>query len=239
MVVRHYLPPSSSTRDSLLSLLDENKHRWRVLPPPPSPPISSKAKSSTSSPSQRSKHTVSKASSLAGSDRTLNKDKDMSQSSEHVITAPVASPPHELTPKLGKQSPRHQVVSGITLETSLGSGSLLGSQDTEAKREEPETSTSKEGDAMLTKELFPMGYCGVTKLESGWIDIACGPSISILIDYCSHNHDVKPGTSTPLTPNVLHIDVDAPVVLLRVFGCLGRDLLALKVFVEFNTIRLM
>ena len=235
MVVRRYLPLSSSTRDSILSLSAENKYRWRVLPHPPSPVPSKKAtksKSSTSSPSQRSKLTTSKGSSLAGSERTL--DKEANQSDEHVITAPAVSSSLEPTPKLGiKSSPRHQIVSGITVETSLGSESIPSQEvegHCEGEDEVGERTHANDGDEELREtELFPMGYCGVTKLENGWVDLACGPSISIAIDYSSHRHDVRPGTSTPLTPNVLHIDVEVPVVLLRVFGSLGRDLLALKV----------
>ena len=239
MVVRRYLPPSSSTRDSVLSLSAENKYRWRVLPRPSSPAPSKKAtksKSSTSSPSQRSKLTVSKGSSLAGSERTL--DKEGNQSDEHVITAPVVSSSSlEPTPKLDiKSSPRHQIVSGITVETSLGSGSIP-SQEVEGQGAGEDevgggTHASEVDEGLRETELYPMGYCGITKLDNGWIDLACGPSISIAIDYSSHSHDVSPGTSTPLTPNVLHIDVDAPVVLVRVFGCLGRDLLALKVILS-------
>ena len=73
-----------------------------------------------------------------------------------------------------------------------------------------------------------MGYRGVTKYKDGWLDFASGPSISIAIDYTSHAHNTEPGECTKLHPNVLNIDVDAPVVLFRVFGCLARDLLALK-----------
>ena len=230
MVVRRYLPPSSSTRDSILSLSSQNKYRWRVLPRPPSPaPLKkmAKSKSSTSSPSERSKLTISKDSSLGGSERTL--DKHMAPSDEHVITAPVVPSSLEPTPKLGtKSSPRHQIVSGITVETSLGSGSIV-SQEVEGQREDQEDGGERMSGKDEDTELFPMGYCGVTKRDNGWIDLACGPSISIVINYKSHNHDVKPGVSTPLTPNLLNIDIDAPVVLLRVFGCLGRDLLALKV----------
>ena len=187
--------------------------------------------SSSSSPSQRSKVTASKGSSLAGSQPTL--DKELTHSDEHVITAPGDPAPSSLepTPKLsGKPSPRHQIVSGITVDTSLGSGSLL-SHDMDAPREEEEEvrETACEEEQLADTQRFPMGYCGVTKLESGWIDLACGPSISIVIDYSSHSHDVKKGSSTPLVPNLLNIDIDSPVVLLRVFGFLGRDLLALKV----------
>ena len=249
IVVRHYLPPSSSTRDSILSLSSENKHRWRVLAPPISPPTKKKAspsKSKSSSPSQRSKVTVSKGSSLAGSERTL--DKEATQSSEHVITAPVLlSPSQEPTPKLGRgggagggatAGGRHQIVSAITVETSLGgSGSLLegqGSTEGEAGERggEEDNELLGEGAApggLQDNELFPMGYCSVTRRDIGWVDLACGPSISISINYSSHNHDVGRGDSTPLKPNLLNIDIDAPIVLLRVFGCLGRDLLGLKV----------
>ena len=97
----------------------------------------SPSKSKSSSPSQRSKVTVSKGSSLAGSERTLNKE--ATQLSEHIITAPVLlSPSQEPTPKLGRgggaeggatAGGRHQIVSAITVETSLGgSGSLLEGQ---------------------------------------------------------------------------------------------------------------
>ena len=245
IVVRRYLPPSSSTRDSILSLSSENKHRWRVLAPPTSPPTkkASPSKSKSSSPSQRSKLTVSKGSSLGGSERTLDKDKETNQLSEHVITAPVLlSPSQEPTPKLGGGATvggRHQIVSGITIETSLGgSGSLLegqGATEVEIGGGEDEETSGNEllGGAapggLQDNELFPMGYRGITKREGGWIDLACGPSISIAIDYHSHNHDVGRGHSTPLHPNLLNIDIDTPIVLLRVFGCLGRDLLALKV----------
>ena len=240
MVVRRYLPPSSSTRDSILSLSAENKYRWRVLPRPPSPAPSKKAtksKSSTSSPSQRSKLTTSKGSSLAGSERTL--DKEINQSDEHVITAPVVSSSLEPTPKLDiKSSPRHQILSGVTVETSIGSGSIPSQEvDGQGEGVDEVGEVAQVNEELLETELFPMGYCGVTKLDSGWIDLACGPSISIAIDYSSHSHDVRPGMSTPLTPNVLHIDVDVPVVLLRVFGSLGRDLLALKVITTMDRLK--
>ena len=74
-----------------------------------------------------------------------------------------------------------------------------------------------------------MGYRGETKYESGWLDIACGSSISININYHSHNHDPRTGKDMRQVPNVLNVDIDAPTVVLRVFGCLARDLLAVKV----------
>ena len=74
-----------------------------------------------------------------------------------------------------------------------------------------------------------MGSCDSTLYERGWLDIACGPSISIDVSYCGHHHHPGKGEHTPLLPNQLHVEIVAPVVLLRVFGCLARDLLALKV----------
>ena len=166
-----------------------------------------------------------------------------------MITAPVLlSPSQEPTPKLGRggggeatAGGRYKILSGITVETSLGgSGSLLEGQGSTEREMSEQGGGGEEDDdnerlrgsvpgGLQDNELFPMGYRGVTRRDSGWVDLACGPSISISIDYSSHNHDVGRGHSTPLKPNLLNIDVDAPVVLLRVFGCLGRDLLALKV----------
>ena len=77
-------------------------------------------------------------------------------------------------------------------------------------------------------ESIPMGYRGVTQYRDGWVDLASGPSITIAIDYTSHAHDTTPGQYTRLHPNIMHIDIEAPVVLIRVFGFLGRDLLALN-----------
>lgn len=71
---------------------------------------------------------------------------------------------------------------------------------------------------------FPMGYRRHTRSEDGWVDLACGPSISISILYLSRAHHPN-----DTLPNSLRVDVDSPKVLLRVFGFLARDLLALKV----------
>ena len=69
-----------------------------------------------------------------------------------------------------------------------------------------------------------MGYRGNTCLEDGWIDFACGPKISLAICYTSHKH--HPNTSLP---NTMNVDINAPTVLLRIFGFLMTDLLGLKV----------
>ena len=84
-----------------------------------------------------------------------------------------------------------------------------------------QTAETKEAE---NKEAFPMGYRGHTNLEDGWIDLACGPSISLNIGYVSRAHH----TDRAL-PNSLQVNINAPTVLLRVFGFLATDLLALKV----------
>ena len=61
-------------------------------------------------------------------------------------------------------------------------------------------------------------------MEDGWVDLACGPVISLVIQYTSRNH--HPDSEVPHT---LHVNLSAPCVLLRVFGFLATDLLGLKV----------
>ena len=75
-----------------------------------------------------------------------------------------------------------------------------------------------------SKEAFPMGYRGHTSLKDGWVDLACGPSISLNINYVSRAHHMDRAL-----PSSLQVDIGAPTVLLRVFGFLATDLLALKV----------
>jgi hypothetical protein len=86
-----------------------------------------------------------------------------------------------------------------------------------------------------SKEAFPMGYRGHTSLKDGWVDLACGPSISLNINYVSRAHHMDRAL-----PSSLQVDIGAPTVLLRVFGFLATDLLALKEnypgeYVEFST----
>ena len=81
-----------------------------------------------------------------------------------------------------------------------------------------------QGKEALNRETFPMGYRRHTAAEDGWVDMACGPSISITIGYVSRGHH-----SNPALPNTMQISITAPTVLLRVYGFLATDLLALKV----------
>lgn len=84
--------------------------------------------------------------------------------------------------------------------------------------------THPRAETLPDRETFPMGYRGHTAVEDGWVDLACGPSISLSIGYESRAHH-----SNPDLPNSMQIGIGAPTVLLRVFGFLATDLLALKV----------
>lgn len=208
IVVRHYSPPSCSTRESLFALSSSNKHRWRVLeckeepkqPKEDKQHPGDKCTTASSTPSVRSKLDISIL--------TLDSDKDKDKES------------------LGAATPKFGRTPGTKLLTGDGASAISTSHEEQLQQANvPDTQPEKPMD----HELFPMGYRGETKYESGWLDIACGPSISISITYYSHHHDDRPGKHVRQMPNVLNIDVDVPTVLLRVLGCLARDLLALKV----------
>ena len=80
-------------------------------------------------------------------------------------------------------------------------------------------------------ERFPMGTCNSTLPELGWLDLACGPRISIDIIYHGHDNDVSDVNKSDgkMIPNVLKATVDVPKVLFRVYGCIVRDLMGLRV----------
>ena len=209
MVVRRYVPPSCSTRESLFGLSSSNKHRFRVIEIPEDQRREEERQSTASSPSLRSRTAVSRSDSL---DFTLDSEKDRDRDSTTLLNPPPKSKP------------------AASFYIGVGSG---GSQE-DVSTAHPSESAGTADTHTVTKdspdnELFPMGYCGETKYESGWLDYACGPSISLLITYYSHNHDVQPSDYSKKKPNALHVDIDAPIVLFRVYGCFLRDLLALKV----------
>lgn len=135
----------------------------------------------------------------------------------HVITAPIIE---------GEASNRLDIV--VTADENNGVRETTASPQPMPASPGIQCEEGK-GELLVEKERFPMGSCETTLYESGWLDIACGPCITIDVDYTSHNHQPGPGEHTPLLPNVLCVDIDAPVVLVRVFGCLARDLLGLKV----------
>ena len=89
-------------------------------------------------------------------------------------------------------------------------------------------------------EFFPMGYRSETQYEEGWLDIGCGPDLTIKISYHGHSYDpayLPDHAHSPegseeekrLVPNEVSVEVEASSVLLRVFGSLVKDLVALKV----------
>ena len=85
-----------------------------------------------------------------------------------------------------------------------------------------------------SNEFFPMGYRMETMHESGWLDFGCGPDLMIEISYKGHNYDpshYEDGREEEkrLVPSEVHVNVEASSVLLRVFGSLAKDLLALRV----------
>lgn len=187
LVVRHYVPPSSTSRESVFALSAANRHRWRTMP-----------------------------TQGLGEEKPANADPSLVSvaspvNSDHLSTSPL---PHIIT------------------------APIIGSADTfpegPGPPPPPPVSASPVADEgeMVDKECFPMGSCETTLYERGWLDIGCGPDIAITVEYSSHQHDPSSGDHTPLLPNVLRVDIDAPVVLIRVFGCLARDLLGLKVSIS-------
>lgn len=225
LVVRHYAPPSSSSRESLFALSSANRYRWRVMKSTPPPPTEKKVKkedngfswtdlSRTSDPSRPGPTSLdSSCSDPPDKERVQLLGHSNVSSQQHIITAPIIVDPNSssLALELGEEGKESAHIHAV------------GVVDKE-----------EEGDVvpvprLVDKECFPMGSCDVTCYEGGWLDLACGPSITIDIEYCSHHHDPSSGEHTPLLPNLLRVDIDAPVALVRVFGCLARDLLGLKV----------
>lgn len=91
-----------------------------------------------------------------------------------------------------------------------------------------------------SNEFFPMGYRSETCYEDGWLDIACGPELLIEINYKGHNYDPTVFKDSVdgeerMVPNEVHINVEAPAVLVRVFGSLANDILALRVTTVHHT----
>ena len=235
-MVRHYAPPSSVARDSMFALSAANRYRWRILDPlsaptlAPQPEEQPRQSGSSSQPRSTTSAVVQSGSSYSShnplsSQVSSNSETDREQArllttsaqeqarllttsaQEHVISAPIigdAIPLEVLTRKMDTPTP--DPVTPIATQST----------------------TPARGDHLESHELFPMGCRSETLYERGWLDLACGPSITIDIEYRGCQHDPRPGSCTPLAPSSLHVDIDAPQVLVRVFGCLGRDLLGLK-----------
>ena len=195
-MVRHYVPPSSTSRESLFALSAANRHRWRTMP---------NKGLEEEIPANADPCLVSDASPVP-----VQSNEHLSTSSlPHVITAPIIGSADNF-PGLSPSPPP-------------------------APSPVPANPVANERE-MVDKECFPMGSCETTLYERGWLDIGCGPDISITVEYSSHQHNPSCGDHTPLLPNVLRVDIDAPIVLIRVFGSLARDLLGLKVSVSWDLV---
>ena len=205
MVVRRYYPPSSMSKQSVFKLSSCNRSRWRLMDPP--------------------------------EDRTLSNTQPLLRSMSQPIE-PYQQPHRtrsgsgsKMTDESGFQR-LHRRRGSEPLMT-LAQVHCLPMEGIVEETEELESNTRQKSflsSLISNRELFPMGHRSNTLYQSGWVDLGCGPSISIDVVYCSHNSDVKHvKTNSRMIPSILKIDVNAPSVLIRVFGSLARDLLALKV----------
>ena len=81
-------------------------------------------------------------------------------------------------------------------------------------------------------ERFPLGCCISTHYEDGWLDLGAGRGITLEAHYVSKRNDDLDGripqgiTPPPNTVNVI-VQIDKPI--LRVFGSLAKEILAIKV----------
>ncbi len=195
IVVRHYVPPSSATKQSIFALSSLNKHRWRSMNMPEERPGVTEVTHSQPAPSNPSPVTV-----------------EVTTPGHHIISAPV--------------------IGALPSPTKLASFRPPSSLGRTTPVKAHHTSLTDLGEPYANElpdyEFIPMGYRGVTQYRDGWVDLASGPSITIAIDYISHAHDTTPGQYTRLHPNIMNVDIEASVVLIRVFGFLGRDLVALN-----------
>ena len=128
IVVRHYSPPSCSTRESLFALSSSNKHRWRILEFKEEPKQQKEDKhpgdksttwSACSTPSVRSKLDISIL--------TLDSDKDRDRESSGAAT-----------PKFGR-TPGTKLLAGDGASVSASHEEQL--QPTDVPDTQPEKST--------------------------------------------------------------------------------------------------
>lgn len=138
-------------------------------------------------------------------------------------------------------------IQSIPLKEMGGMGTLLEEPVGEGEEGDRQTAETELMEKLLkpvsvpegvepSNEFFPMGYRMETVYEDGWLEIGCGPDLTIEINYRGHNSDPtqfedgREGEEEKrLTPSEIHFNVEASAVLLRVFGSLAKDLLALRV----------
>ena len=81
-------------------------------------------------------------------------------------------------------------------------------------------------------ERFPIGCCISTHYEDGWLDLGAGGGITIEAHYVSKRNDdldrkIPQGITPP--PNTVSVAIVIDKPILRVFGSLGKEILAIKV----------
>jgi hypothetical protein len=80
-------------------------------------------------------------------------------------------------------------------------------------------------------ERFPIGCCISTHYEDGWLDLGAGGGITIEAHYVSKRNDdldrkIPQGITPP--PNTVSVAIVIDKPILRVFGSLGKEILAIK-----------
>ena len=224
-MIRHYAPPSTIARDSMFALSAANRYRWRLMDVPipevvPQDEEEPPRKSVNSSHQRCSSPKTAQTDSAHNSHLPLSSQPSSNSETEHAQLLRSSPPTHIISaPIIGDATPLdilNRPFATPTPDPTTPMATVSGGTPGEREHQ------------LESREFFPMGCRFETLYERGWLDLACGPSITIDIEYKGHQHDPKPGSSTPLTPSSLHVDIDAPQVLIRGFGCLVRDLLSLK-----------
>ena len=206
------MSPSCTSKESLYALSTSNRYRWRVPEQKTSPQGTKSPFSQTFSPSTEIQKQESVDSITASS---------KSRESSSRETWRTAHTQRQLSGKasVSRSQAAQSSLSDVLLEEDPLTTEVV------VDHEQP-SSIDRES---LGNECYPMGYCCETQYENGWLDLGCGDSITIDINYYGHNHDTSVDTNGRPTPSLVRVDIDAPVVYLRVYGFFARDLLCLKV----------
>ena len=223
IVVRRYFPPSSATRECAFALSSANRDRWRIMEPPEDR-------------SPHSYHPLTRSMSQPIEPLLPFSQRERSGSGSGLIDKEEFIRTHRRRgsePLLSHSQVRH-----VPLVPKYDSGLMEGI--TEESDEQLDGQRIVSPVKVSNRELFPMGYRSETLYDAGWLDLGCGPSITIDITYLGHNsdatHEEEGSKNKNMVPSLLKVEVDAPCVLLRVFGSLARDLLALKVIIASNVL---
>lgn len=217
--------PSCAHRDSIFALSASNRARWRVpdldalTQPPPQKELSAHSGLSQSV-SHSSQSQLMKQGSL-GSGRESSKSGESSRPVHHRQTSAEL---YSYQPQL------HSLSSMSRSEEPLVEEKATQANEPERVQQELNNEQNhRQEKKWLGNECFPIGYCWETEYESGWLDLGCGPTLTIDINYYGRNSDPTRNEQGVLVPSLVTVEVEAPVTYIRVFGLLAKDLLALKV----------